>query len=154
MNFDKSRYPLLLSKEDKATYIALAEHFQKYQASLMFKLYEMYHSVLEQGGERLLRIRSSNTFGDEFSLDRKETVMLMFLSSDKSTLDEAARKTGKTLVVLHTFAGDLPETVRIPVNAAKVDAVLSSEDNEIRLTGDMLEIKLRANFEAVAAALS
>ena len=97
MNFDKSRYPLLLSKEDKATYIALAEHFQKSQASLMFKLYEMYHSVLEQGGERLLRIRSSNTFGDEFSLDRKETVMLMFLSSDKSTLDEAARKTGKTL---------------------------------------------------------
>jgi alpha-galactosidase len=64
------------------------------------------------------------------------------------------RKTGKVLVVLHTFAGELPEKVRIPVRAAKIDAVLKSEDNEIRLAGDTLEIELRANFEAVAAALS
>ena len=97
MNYDKSRYPFLLSKEDKATYIALAQYFQKSQAALMFKLFEMYHPVIEQGGERLLRIRSSSTFGDDFSMSRKETVMLMFLSTDKDILDESARKAGKTL---------------------------------------------------------
>ena len=97
MNYDKSRYPFLLSKEDKATYINLAQYFQKSQAALMFKLFEMYKPVIEQGGERLLRIRSSSTFGDDFSMNGKETVMLMFLSTDKEILDAAARKTGKTL---------------------------------------------------------
>ena len=97
MNYDKSRYPFLLTKEDKATYIALAQYFQKSQASLMFKLFEMYKPVIEQGGDRLLRIRSSSTFGDDFSMSRKETVMLMFLSTDKEILDAAARKAGKTL---------------------------------------------------------
>ncbi|MCR5683248.1 MAG: alpha-galactosidase [Clostridiales bacterium] len=65
------------------------------------------------------------------------------------------KNTGRTLVVLHTFAGGLPEKVRIPVTASRIDAVLSSEDNGVRLTEDgELEIELRANFEAVAAALS
>ncbi len=65
------------------------------------------------------------------------------------------KKTGRTLVVLHTFAGALPEKVRVPVKASRIDAVLTSEDNGIRLTGDgELEIEIRANFEAVAAALS
>ena len=65
------------------------------------------------------------------------------------------KMTGRTLVVLHTFAGALPEKVRIPVKASRIDAVLTSEDNGIRLTGDgELEIEIRANFEAVAAALS
>ena len=67
----------------------------------------------------------------------------------------ADKNTGRTLVVLHTFAGELPEKVRIPVKASQIDAVLSSEDNGVRLTEDgVLEIEIRANFEAVAAALS
>ena len=67
----------------------------------------------------------------------------------------ADKNTGRTLVVLHTFAGELPEKVRIPVKASQIDAVLSSEDNGIRLTEDgALEIEIRANFEAVATALS
>ena len=65
------------------------------------------------------------------------------------------KNTGRTLVVLHTFAGGLPEKVWIPVTASRIDTVLSSEDNGVRLTEDgELEIELRANFEAVAAALS
>ncbi|MBO6052160.1 MAG: alpha-galactosidase [Clostridia bacterium] len=67
----------------------------------------------------------------------------------------ADKNTGRTLVVLHTFAGELPEKVRIPMKASQIDAVLSSEDNGVRLTEDgALEIEIRANFEAVAAALS
>ncbi|MBQ3956063.1 MAG: alpha-galactosidase [Clostridia bacterium] len=64
------------------------------------------------------------------------------------------RKTGKTLVVLHTFEGPLPERVTIPVKAGRIDDVLSTEGNEIRLTEDGLVIELRANFEAVAVSLS
>ena len=41
------------------------------------------------------------------------------------------------------------------MTASRIDTVLSSEDNGVRLTEDgELEIELRANFEAVAAALS
>ena len=65
-------------------------------------------------------------------------------------------KSGKTLVVLHIFAGSLPEKVSLPVpdNAVRIDAVLSSEKNGVRLKDGRIEIEIRANFEAVAAALS
>ncbi|MCR5041811.1 MAG: alpha-galactosidase [Clostridia bacterium] len=63
-------------------------------------------------------------------------------------------KSGRTLVALHAFAGKLPERVRIPVSASRVDAVLAVGDGRVRLTGDGLEIELHENFEAVAAALS
>lgn len=65
-------------------------------------------------------------------------------------------KSGRTLAVLHTFGGPLPERVTIPVKAARIDAVLSGENNGVRLTddGNGLEISVRANFEAVAVSLS
>ena len=61
--------------------------------------------------------------------------------------------TGETLLVVHTFGGDLPETIRIPMQATSVEDVLCSEDNEIRLCGDSVEVQLKANFEAIAVAL-
>ena len=63
-------------------------------------------------------------------------------------------KSGRTLVVLHTFGGELPGKVALPVNAAHIDAVLCSEGNAVELKDGMLEIGLRANFEAVAVLLS
>ena len=56
--------------------------------------------------------------------------------------------------MLHTFEGPLPERVTIPVKAGRIDDVLSTEGNEIRLTEDGLVIELRTNFEAVAVSLS
>ena len=63
------------------------------------------------------------------------------------------KKSGRTLAVLHTFGGELPEKVSLPVNASQIDAVLCSEDNGITLRDGMLEVELRANFEAVAVLL-
>ncbi|MGN1410850.1 MAG: glycoside hydrolase family 36 protein, partial [Eubacteriales bacterium] len=57
---------------------------------------------------------------------------------------------GRTLLVLHTFGGDLPEKVHIPVSAKCVTDVLCSEGNTVALTEDGVEIELKANFEAVA----
>ncbi|MBR5679562.1 MAG: hypothetical protein IKX19_02830, partial [Clostridia bacterium] len=62
-------------------------------------------------------------------------------------------KSGRTLVVLHTFGGELPEKVSLPVNASRIDAVLCSEDNDIRLADETLTVGLRANFEAAAVLL-
>ncbi len=68
----------------------------------------------------------------------------------------ADKNTGRTLVVLHAFAGRLPERVALPVSASRIEGVLSSENNAVRLLNDgrELEIELRANFEAVAVSLS
>ena len=55
--------------------------------------------------------------------------------------------------MLHTFAGDLPEIVRIPFKATKIDIVLMRENNDIGLADDVLEIALCTIFETVAGAL-
>ncbi len=62
-------------------------------------------------------------------------------------------KTGKTLVVLHTFGGEFPEKVRIPVSAARISETVCSEGNAVSLSDGLLEIELKANFEAVAVVL-
>lgn len=56
-------------------------------------------------------------------------------------------------MVLHTFGGELPEKVHIPVSADCIADVLCSEDNEIILTRNGVDIQLKQNFEAVAAVL-
>ncbi len=61
--------------------------------------------------------------------------------------------TGETLLVVHTFGGEFPDRVRIPVRAARISEALCSEDNRITLADGLLEIELKANFEAVAVAL-
>ena len=55
--------------------------------------------------------------------------------------------------MLHTFGGEVPEKVSLPVDASRIDGVLCSEDNDILLADGTLEIGLRANFEAVAVLL-
>ena len=62
-------------------------------------------------------------------------------------------ETGQTLVVAHTFGGEFPGMIRLPVNASRICRRLSTEGNRIVLSGDTLEISLEANFEAVAVLL-
>jgi len=60
----------------------------------------------------------------------------------------------RTLVVLHTFGGALPDRVSLPVSGRRVEASLCSEGNDIRLRDGKLEIELKANFEAAAVLLA
>ena len=65
------------------------------------------------------------------------------------------RRAGEeTLVVLHTFGGDFPEQVTLPVDATRILRVMCSEDNAVSLENGQLTVALKAPFEAVAIHLS
>ena len=65
------------------------------------------------------------------------------------------RRAGEeTLVVLHTFGGDFPERVTLPVDARRILRVMCSEDNNVSLENGQLTVALKAPFEAVAVHLS
>ena len=65
------------------------------------------------------------------------------------------RRAGEeTLVVLHTFGGDFPERVTLPVDARRILRVMCSEDNDVSLENGQLTVALKAPFEAVAVHLS
>jgi len=59
----------------------------------------------------------------------------------------------QTLVVLHTFGGKLPVSVKLPVDATEILEAMTSGKNEIKLSKSSLEIELKDNFEAVAVLL-
>ena len=59
----------------------------------------------------------------------------------------------EALVVLHTFGGNFPETVTLPVPAGRIRRVLCSENNKVTLKDRLLTIQLKAPFEAVAVHL-
>ena len=61
---------------------------------------------------------------------------------------------GETLVILHTFGGDFPASVTLPVPAEKILHVLSCEDHQIALENKQLTIGLTAPFDAVAVHLT
>ena len=65
-----------------------------------------------------------------------------------------SEQTGETLLVVHTFGGEFPDRVRIPVRAGAVADVLCSEGNAVTLADGFVEVELKANFEAVAVALT
>ena len=60
----------------------------------------------------------------------------------------------ETLAVLHTFGGDFPAQVTLPVDAARILRVMCSEDNAVSLENGQLTVALKAPFEAVAIHLS
>ena len=65
------------------------------------------------------------------------------------------RKAGtETLAVIHTFGGDYPEMVSLPVEAGRILRVMSSEENEVSLADGKLDVRLKASFEAVAVHLA
>ena len=65
----------------------------------------------------------------------------------------ADKATGRTLVVIHTFGGNFPKKIRLPVQSNRIADTLCSEGNTVTLADGVLEIQLKANFEAIAVAL-
>jgi len=61
---------------------------------------------------------------------------------------------GESMVVIHTFGGEFPESVTLPVQAQKVLGVLCSEDNQVQLGDGQLTVQLKAPFEAIAIHLA
>ena len=57
---------------------------------------------------------------------------------------------GETLTVVHTFGGEHPDVVRLPVTGSRILRALCSEGNTISLAEGMLTVELKAPFEAVA----
>ncbi len=57
---------------------------------------------------------------------------------------------GETLSVIHTFGGEHPAEVWLPVSGKRILRVMCSEDNRVRLEGGELAVELKAPFEAIA----
>ncbi len=60
----------------------------------------------------------------------------------------------ETLVVAHTFGGDLPGEIRLPVDRSRILRVMCSENNQVHMEEGQLVIPCHAPFEAVAVHLS
>ena len=56
----------------------------------------------------------------------------------------------ETLAVIHTFAGNYPETISLPVTGRRILRAMSSENNRITLENGVLTVELKADFEAIA----
>ena len=64
------------------------------------------------------------------------------------------RQAGKeTLAVIHTFGGQFPGQVALPVRGAEIRRVMCSENNRVSLADGTLTVELKAPFEAVAVHL-
>ena len=64
---------------------------------------------------------------------------------------------GRILVTVHTFGGEIPGKIALPMprKSLRILDTLTSEENRISLTPDgrTLEVELKANFEAIAVLL-
>ena len=58
-----------------------------------------------------------------------------------------------TLAVIHTFGGEIPKYISLPVNNNIISDVLCSEGNTVVLENGRLNVELKENFEAVAVLL-
>ena len=59
----------------------------------------------------------------------------------------------RTLAVIHTFGGEYPSHIELPVRASSIRNTLCSEGNGISLSGGILNVELKADFEAIAVLL-
>lgn len=64
------------------------------------------------------------------------------------------KQTGETLVVVHTFGGEIPKMIELPVQSFKINSMMCSEQNKIMLQDNILKIELKENFEAIAIYLT
>ncbi len=62
-------------------------------------------------------------------------------------------ETNATLAVIHTFGGEIPKCVSLPVKNNMISDVLCSEGNAVILENGRLNVELKENFEAVAVLL-
>lgn len=58
-----------------------------------------------------------------------------------------------SLVVAHTFGGNYPERITLPVKATRILRTMCSDNNAVILENGLLTIELKAPFEAVAVHL-
>ena len=56
----------------------------------------------------------------------------------------------ETLAVIHTFDGNYPESVSLPVPGSRILCEMKSEGNRISLENGLLTVQLKADFEAIA----
>ena len=71
--------------------------------------------------------------------------------SDPKGYQWVIRENGdEALVVLHTFGGELPQAIRIPVGRGELLDAVTGEENAVTVTGDALLAEVKANFEAAA----
>ena len=56
----------------------------------------------------------------------------------------------ETLTVIHTFDGEHPEKITLPVRGSQIRGVMCSEGNHVSLEDGLLTVELKAYFEAVA----
>ena len=59
-------------------------------------------------------------------------------------------KDGQALIVIHTFGGEIPAQITLPVQATRIAGILCSEQNHVSLTEGKLTVELKAPFEAIA----
>ena len=59
----------------------------------------------------------------------------------------------ETLAVIHTFGGNYPEEISLPVPAKQIRRLMRSENNLVALNDGTLTVQLKAPFEAVAVLL-
>ena len=56
----------------------------------------------------------------------------------------------ETLAVIHTFGGQFPEQVTLPVADTKILRVMHSEGNRVESGDGRISVELKAPFEAIA----
>lgn len=56
----------------------------------------------------------------------------------------------ETLTVIHTFGGDHPDTIKLPVRGDSIRRIMCSEDNRVTIENGTLTVELKAPFEAIA----
>ena len=71
--------------------------------------------------------------------------------SDPKGYQWVIRENGsEALVTLHTFGGDLPKAVAVPVGDGEILDLVTSEGNAAAISGGNLVVEVKANFEASA----
>ncbi|MBP3649958.1 MAG: alpha-galactosidase [Clostridia bacterium] len=60
----------------------------------------------------------------------------------------------ETLAMIHTFSGEYPQEIRVPVEGQRILRVMCSENNPVRVEDGQLIIGLKADFEAIAVHLA
>ena len=60
----------------------------------------------------------------------------------------------ETLAVIHTFGGEIPRQLILPVEGKAIQSVMCSENNRVSLEDGKLKVELKAPFEAVAVHLA
>ncbi|MBO4900027.1 MAG: alpha-galactosidase [Lachnospiraceae bacterium] len=57
---------------------------------------------------------------------------------------------GETLSVIHTFGGEHPDKITLPVRGSQIRSIMCSEENRVTLEDGLLTVELKVPFEAVA----